>query len=264
MYSLLTSSSAQGSLTDPSTGPGYGPHNFLEANSAYNISDSTASAYVNSSLSLATSFLNASSSVTPSLVDSRSDPDDAALGNTELVLPPSRFRPSANMTLNDIHASSRSDITASLEHNQTSAINIYNQSNRTNIDDISMHSMNDYILPQRRGGLDLDNLDYMNHSSTETAEHLMAELPMHGVYDLEVPAKRGRGRPRGSRNKNNMIASESVPLKRKPGRPRGSGKKIIQSDDESLPKRGPGRPRKIQTPLNIALGVSTSCCLLYI
>ncbi|KAK6993190.1 hypothetical protein R3P38DRAFT_2800927 [Favolaschia claudopus] len=82
---------------------------------------------------------------------------------------------------------------------------------------------------------------------------------------LTVPAKRGPGRPKGSRNKKQRVESQELePPEPKPrGRPRGSGPKqkaraqgITEPD---LAKRPVGRPPKMPppAPLSIRLGNET-------
>ncbi|MEM9600522.1 MAG: DUF4282 domain-containing protein [Pseudomonadota bacterium] len=56
--------------------------------------------------------------------------------------------------------------------------------------------------------------------------------------------KRGRGRPKGSKNKPKAATTSAAPVKRGPGRPKGSKNKTTSTKSTATPaKRGPGRPK---------------------
>ena len=57
-----------------------------------------------------------------------------------------------------------------------------------------------------------------------------------------MKAKRGRGRPKGSKNKTTATTNDNTP-KRGRGRPKGSKNKTTATINDDTPKRGRGRPK---------------------
>jgi len=96
-----------------------------------------------------------------------------------------------------------------------------------------------------------DSADRYDDDIEET-DQPNTEDPDSAVHKDAQPAKRGRGRPKGSKNKKSGAAtttagpSEGVPVKKKRGRPPKEKKQDDSGAEEPPAKRKRGRPRKDQ------------------
>ena len=89
------------------------------------------------------------------------------------------------------------------------------------------------------------NLDELDEQPGETHD---------AAQDTQTPQKRGRGRPKGSRNKTTVLEAPSTSTAAAAGsstttvKKRGRPPKEKKDDDEPAPKRQRGRPRKNPKP----------------